>query len=172
MPRGVYVRSESTLGKLRANNARYQQERKESSLAVFICGYCKKKFRARAKLNRMFCNNSCKTKKQFEKPENHPKWRGEDGNTTATHRWVNKLKGGRPTVCEWCKARPLPAKDGRSRIEWANLSHEYRRDLDDWAALCQSCHRRYDFDRSADRERSQNGQFKPFRQYFKAQLKP
>jgi hypothetical protein len=32
----------------------------------------------------------------------------------------------------------------QGRTHWANLSHEYRRDLEDYREMCQKCHFRYD----------------------------
>lgn len=53
----------------------------------------------------------------------------------ALHTWVRRHRGA-PTRCEHCGAS--------GRIEWANKSHEYRRDLGDWLALCPPCHAAYD----------------------------
>jgi len=91
-----------------------------------------------------FCSGSCAQTDRFKNPKNHPFWRGEDGNTCAIHKWINKAKGGRPLVCEWCGKDPGRGKDGRSKIHWANLSGDYKRELNDWAALCITCHTNYD----------------------------
>lgn len=54
----------------------------------------------------------------------------------SLHTWVtrNKVK---PLACGHC---------GRidQRLDWANISREYHRDLSDWIALCRKCHRAYD----------------------------
>ncbi len=57
----------------------------------------------------------------------------------ALHDWVRRHKGKPGPTCEQC------GHDGSEhRLEWANKSHEYLRDLDDWLPLCCICHRRYD----------------------------
>jgi hypothetical protein len=67
--------------------------------------------------------------------EDHPMWKGDKVGYTELHRWVRKNRV-RPSACEQC--------GDVGRTEWANKSHEYRRDLTDWLALCRLCHRRYD----------------------------
>lgn len=32
----------------------------------------------------------------------------------------------------------------KGRIEWANKSHKYKRDVKDWISLCKPCHGKYD----------------------------
>lgn len=144
MPRGVYVRSSETLAKLDQARSKHQFERKEKAYSRHVCEYCAANFEARTKLGRRFCSNSCKTKAQLSDPTNHPNWRGEDGNTTAIHRWIDKVRGGRPDRCERCNYQPSRAIDGRAKIHWANLSGKYKREISDWAALCIPCHWRHD----------------------------
>lgn len=54
----------------------------------------------------------------------------------ALHDWVDRHAG------RACKCKHCGKADGR--IEWANKSHEYKRDLKDWIQLCKSCHAKYD----------------------------
>ncbi len=71
----------------------------------------------------------------------HPKgsdaqgWKGAEVGYQELHRWVRKNKT-KPEKCEHCGEA--------KKLEWANKSHEYFRDLDDWLALCKKCHRQYD----------------------------
>lgn len=67
--------------------------------------------------------------------DQHPQWLGEDVTYGTLHNWVsrNKEKTG---VCAECGKR--------GRTDWANISYEYRRDLDDWQELCHRCHLRGD----------------------------
>lgn len=56
------------------------------------------------------------------------------------HTWVKKHKP-RPEWCEWCRQNKA--------VHLANLSHEYKLELNDWAYLCRTCHYRYDRDSGA-----------------------
>lgn len=65
-----------------------------------------------------------------------PNFKGEKVGYDALHDWVNRHKG-KALLCEHC------GKD-HGRIEWANKSHKYKRDLSDWVSLCKPCHNKYD----------------------------
>lgn len=54
----------------------------------------------------------------------------------ALHDWINRHRG-KAIKCEHCDTEG-------GRIVWANKSHEYKRELDDWISLCQKCHIKYD----------------------------
>lgn len=58
------------------------------------------------------------------------------------HKWVkdNKTKIGKCVMC---------GKEGKT--DWANISGEYKRDLDDYQELCQSCHSIYDRQKEKDK---------------------
>lgn len=67
--------------------------------------------------------------------ESHYKWKGDDVGYSGLHMWIRKEKG-RKYICEWCGSK--------GATHFANLDHEYTRDLDTWAELCPKCHRNYD----------------------------
>ncbi len=67
--------------------------------------------------------------------DRHPAWKGNDVSYQELHRWVRRNKTLTGTCSHCGRAKPT---------EWANLSREYQRDLDDWIELCKLCHRRYD----------------------------
>ncbi len=72
---------------------------------------------------------------EFGQDENHPGWKGDQVGYLSLHKWVYKHKG-KAATCEEC---------GRTeRVQWANKSFEYKRELDDWLELCYWCHREYD----------------------------
>lgn len=75
----------------------------------------------------------------LEKGEKHCGWKGDRVTYWGLHKWVMR-NFGQPDTCENCKTSGLKAR----QIHWANLSHLYKRNRDDWARLCQSCHRLYD----------------------------
>lgn len=72
----------------------------------------------------------------------HPNWKKTGVSMTGLHTWV-KRHLGKPMKCQRCG---FTSKDPR-RIQWANISHKYKRSLTDWARLCGSCHRLYDLGR-------------------------
>lgn len=67
--------------------------------------------------------------------EANPVWKGERVGYRAIHTWVGEHKP-RTGSCTTC---------GQSgKTDWANIDHEYHRDLDDYIELCVKCHRAYD----------------------------
>lgn len=72
------------------------------------------------------------------KGEKHWKWSGSDIGYAGLHQWVKKELGS-PSKCEFCAKIAY----GHS-IHWANKSHEYKREKDDWIRLCVKCHSQYD----------------------------
>lgn len=64
-------------------------------------------------------------------------WKGDKVGYSGLHKWVS-LRLGKAKVCEVCS-------NAKSKVvDWANKSHQYKRDLRDWLELCRSCHIRYD----------------------------
>ena len=108
------------------------------------CKQCHRQFVTLPHMPGVFCCRECRSRWNFAKPERHPSWRGEDGNTVSIHRWVNRLRGGKPKECEWCGVVPGLDKLGNPKMHWANLSGKYKRDISDWASLCINCHYNYD----------------------------
>lgn len=69
--------------------------------------------------------------------ELNPAWKGENVGYISLHKWVYRYKGS-PKKCEHCMS------EEKKNYHWANKSHGYKRDLDDWIRLCVSCHKKYD----------------------------
>ncbi len=63
-------------------------------------------------------------------------WKGNEVGYNALHCWVKKHLG-KAIECIWCHKTT-------GRIDWANISHEYKRELNDWMMLCHKCHINYD----------------------------
>jgi len=61
----------------------------------------------------------------------NPNWKGDKVGFKALHTWIkgHKLK---PKFCEICKVKPP--------FELANLSGEYKRDINDFIWVCRKCH--------------------------------
>lgn len=68
---------------------------------------------------------------------NAHQWKGENVGYVGLHRWVYKMLG-KPMECELCNSTES------KRFEWANKSHKYKRDINDWIRLCAKCHKFYD----------------------------
>lgn len=67
----------------------------------------------------------------------HSLWKGEKVTYTALHHWIKRYKG-EPLECMYCGSI--------ENLQWANISHFYHRNLDDWMSLCAKCHWHYDRD--------------------------
>ena len=65
-------------------------------------------------------------------------WKGDNASYYALHIWVTQNKG-RPNKCVDCGTT-----SDKREIEWSNIDHKYRRNLDDYVGRCVPCHRRYD----------------------------
>ena len=65
-------------------------------------------------------------------------WKGDSATYTAKHIWI-KVKMGKAFMCfnhDCCGVS--------NTFQWANISHEYKRDEDDWLMLCVRCHAKFD----------------------------
>jgi hypothetical protein len=69
--------------------------------------------------------------------EKNPNWKGDSAGYFSIHGWVIRQKG-KADHCTKCGTTTA------KRYEWANVDHQYRRNLDDYIPMCQSCHMRYD----------------------------
>lgn len=71
------------------------------------------------------------TKKAKNIGERNGQWKGDKVSYGAIHDYV-KYHLDKPKACEQCgEEKPL---------DLANISQEYKRDLDDWEWLCRKCH--------------------------------
>jgi len=82
--------------------------------------------------------------------KNNFNWKGDNAGYDAIHKWIYRQKG-KPKICKHCG---ISYKE--KRLEWINIDHKYKRDIDDFISLCVSCHRKYDF---------KNNNFNNFKQY-------
>lgn len=69
--------------------------------------------------------------------EEHPNWKGDRAGYVSLHSWVVR-RLGKPSLCAHC------GNSDRKRYVWANVSKEYKRELNDWVRLCVSCHISFD----------------------------
>lgn len=99
---------------------------------------------------RRFCSHKCASlswvghkppKSAYKKGQNKEKsnfqWKGERATYSSKHSWVARHKT-KPKNCENCGV------EGDSRqITWSNIDHEYKRNLNDYKALCWYCHNKH-----------------------------
>ena len=103
----------------------------KSRLGVKVSEETKEKQR-QAKLNNPV--RYWKDKKRPELTGNNSKvWKGDRVGIGALHDWVKRYKK-KIGICQKC------GTDNAKRTEWANISYEYKRNLNDWIELCTSCH--------------------------------
>ena len=67
----------------------------------------------------------------------HPLWKGEHASYGAKHFGIQSILG-KASICE---VNPFHIA---KKYEWANLDHNYTRNPNEYARLCQSCHIAYD----------------------------
>ena len=71
------------------------------------------------------------------KGQSHPNWKGSKAKYYAIHEWARKQKPlPFPPICQRC------GKD--TKLVVSNISGEYKRDLNDYEWVCQSCNMNYD----------------------------
>jgi hypothetical protein len=59
----------------------------------------------------------------------------ENAGYHGVHFWVYRTLG-KPKKCLECGVT--------ERLQWANISGKYKREIDDWKSLCVVCHRKFD----------------------------
>lgn len=64
--------------------------------------------------------------------------KGDEAGYHAIHLWVVREKG-KANYCSDCNQQ-------KSKYEWSNIDHKYRRVLEDYIPRCTQCHRIYDRD--------------------------
>ena len=70
----------------------------------------------------------------------HPHWKGNEASYGSIHSWVARHKGN-AQKCSRCDRT-----QDETKIHWSNIDHKYRRNLDDYIALCPRCHKKHDLE--------------------------
>ena len=71
--------------------------------------------------------------------EKSSQWKGDNVGYFALHKWLYRRVG--KASDRQCSRQDLTC---RGKLEWANVSGEYKRDTEDFMVLCSSHHTRYD----------------------------
>jgi len=100
----------------------------------------KKEADKRREFHRNQCIERNKSKKQRDVIKKrtgfkNPVWKGDDAGYDAIHKWIHKNKP-KPELCEECHQKPP--------TDCANISGEYRRDINDYRWMCRKCHMIFD----------------------------
>jgi hypothetical protein len=113
------------------------------------CPVCKNKFKPKSNRDQIHCNIQCYSKSDKLKEEarnsyliecnKEKKWNvghiKENVGRSALHEWIRKYKP-KTNGCEIC--------DKEAELDAANISGDYKRDINDFIWLCRSCHTRFD----------------------------
>ena len=72
----------------------------------------------------------------FPEKEKHPSWKGDSVGYSGLHKRVYKERG-KASRCEWCNSTG-------GKYHWANISKEYKINMNDFISLCVKCHGQFD----------------------------
>lgn len=114
---------------------------------------------------KLYCSNKCRGVAAAPKGKRHYLWMGDNVKYVALHDWVRRTKPIPSSCTHCCK---------ESKLQAANISGEYRRDITDWVYLCCKCHRIMDgilSRRSTDGTFAANPDRNPFVPYPRSYLK-
>ena len=107
-----------------------------------VCKVCGNKFweyQSRKGREGFYCSRKCAWIALRDKPvnvgENNGMWVGDKVSYGALHTWIRNRKT-KPKLCQHCFEKPA--------YDLANISQEYKRDLNDYEWLCRSCHMKKD----------------------------
>lgn len=112
-----------------------------------ICLYCFKVFNRNPRysdvqwIKSKFCTLSCNARyrnigaKKGITGKDHPAWKGNNVTYSAIHKGLVSQYGN-PEICIAC---------GKTeKLDWANISGLYKREIEDYIGLCRKCHVIYD----------------------------
>ena len=105
-----------------------------------ICIGCGKSFEQKTHPEReqKFCSVSCNRNDFIKKSigENNINWMGDQVTYVNLHMFVRR-RLNQPSHCPCCGTKT-------AKMDLANISQEYKRELSDWEWLCRKCHMRKD----------------------------
>jgi len=101
--------------------------------------YCSNKCKGIDYTNKSFIKRMGKEKateaikliKESKIEARNPQWKGDKVGLNSLHQWIGNRKP-KPELCEMCGIKPP--------IDLANISQEYKRDVNDYEWLCRKCH--------------------------------
>mgnify|MGYP001568121201 CR=1 FL=1 len=108
---------------------KYHKEAIHYASRLIKCDECGKEFERNIKRIGGYKKNYCS--KECYIIKNNPAWKGDNVGYYGLHNWVRKRKP-KPAICENCKER--------KPRDLANISQQYKRDINDFEWLCRRCH--------------------------------
>lgn len=120
--------------------------RGEKIIIICHCGNIRIDYKSnnKRKGSGQFCSTKCHDlirkgknfsgiRDNFKSGKDHPFWKGDEAKYSAIHMWV-RFYLGKPIKCvnNDCSKKS-------KHFVWANISGKYKRDLNDWRELCNSC---------------------------------
>jgi hypothetical protein len=136
MPTGIYKRIE---GRIYGNKGKhFSEETKRKISKTFKKNYKKEnhpfynKYHSKETKLKMSKNRIGK-----QKAEKNPAWKGDKVGYFGLHLWIKKHKP-KSMFCEKCGKVT-------DKLDVANISGLYKRDISDFRWLCRSCHSKFDF---------------------------
>jgi hypothetical protein len=119
---------------------KFRIEYNKKNLKKNICLNCKKEYLG---FGKFYCSQTCSYASSIrnnkislnKQNDKNPMWKGNSVKYHALHGWVNRKKI-KPPFCEECNKEPP--------YDLANISGEYKRDINDYKWLCRRCHMKSD----------------------------
>ena len=110
---------------------------KECGVNRITIGRWRKRFEIPSrKFSAKTINKMSRERKGRNTNENNHNWKGDNVSYTNLHVWVRKRKP-QPENCGNCGSK-------KEYLELANISGEYKRDINDYIYLCVRCHKEFD----------------------------
>lgn len=73
--------------------------------------------------------------KKINRDEGSYQWKGDKASYSSKHKYISR-NWIKPEICDFCKKI--------KKLDWANISKDYRRVRSDWLCLCRKCHFNFD----------------------------
>ena len=148
MPKGVYKRVKPVWNKGKKIGANPEHSKRMQGRPSWNKGLTKEDHPSISKMgfqegHKFFKGGERGWIKKGDSEEKGLNWRGDDIGIGGVHKWVERHKG---------KAKEHKCADcGEQAIHWSNKKHDYKRNLDDYIARCNKCHRKYDKENNNNR---------------------
>ena len=111
----------------------------QSAFINYSCKFCNKSFNDFRGNKRIFCSRLCQNTWLARNKNGFLGKIKQNASYSSIHKWL-KRHFKKPLNCQNCG-------NFSNHIDWANINHSYSRNINDYKALCRSCHTKYDHGR-------------------------